>query len=59
MTLSVLLVFLVCSGTVSLRGQWSVVASPIIIVPKTMDIGVKVENFKVEYCGEYYISILY
>ena len=35
------------------------VASPIIIVPKTVDIGVKVENFKAEYCGEYYISILY
>ena len=35
------------------------VASPVIIAPKTVDIGVKVENFKVEYCGEYYISILY
>ena len=59
MSLSVLLVFLVSSGTVSLRGRWSVVASPVIIVPKTVDVGVKAENLKVEYCGEYCISILY
>ena len=35
------------------------VASPVIIESKTVDIGVKVENIKVEYCGEYCISILY
>ena len=60
MSLSVLLVFLVSSGTVSLRGRWmGLVASPVIIVPKTVDVGVKAENLKVEYCGEYCISILY
>ena len=59
MSLSVLLVFLVSSGIVSLGGRWSVVASPVIIVPKTVDVGVKAENLKVEYCGEYCILILY
>ena len=37
----------------------SVPAAPVIIAPKTVDCGVKVENVKVEYCGEYFISILY